>query len=352
LIVLQETPGSSKRRRTSGVDVTPFMTASSDTGRSASNQHPLNPEEVTTFQDGFLRKYENVLSALDVEATAQALARVRSSAPIYTGGALVSELEASIRTGIDHYLNACACTLVELGLVDEVHLGLAHEVAFGPGGRSSGGSLDYVLGRRSQGTLQPLRQVYLEAKKTNEISTLGIKNDKNLKLLAHLASGIDGLRMRSAESQKYCYVGAVFDGKSMLFGYTTKVKGTVHLFEPVITDVKEIVRHILYMIFISVSDSDNAVVSVTEEMTQNDDRGPSFGDSAKDDTDDEVSDDPTSSGGGAGPSPSANSDPPQYGGGKEKRTPLSVLRGPNDVPCSPLLLTRRGLSGTTGSCAL
>jgi len=29
------------------------------------NQHPLNPEEVTKFQDGFLRKYEKVLSALD-----------------------------------------------------------------------------------------------------------------------------------------------------------------------------------------------------------------------------------------------------------------------------------------------
>ena len=348
---LQETPESLKRRRTSGVDGTPFTAASSDTGKSASNQHPLHYNEVTEFQEGFLIKYRAVLSAFDAEATEAALARVHSST-IYTGRALVSDLEASIRTGIDHFLNACASTLVDLGFVEEAHLGLAHEVSFGPGGRSSGGSLDYVLGRRSQGTLQPLRQVYLEAKKANEISTLGIKNDKNLKLLAQLASGIDGLRMRSAESKKYCYVGAVFDGKSMLFGYTTKVKGTVHLFQHVITDVKEVVRHILYMIFISVSDSDNAVVGVTEEMTQNDDRGPSFGDSAKDDRDDEVSDDPTSSGGAGGPSPSANSDPPKYGGGKEKRTPLSVLRGPNDVPCSPLLLTRRVLSGTTGSFAL
>ena len=349
---LQETPESLKRRRTSGVDGTPFTAASSDAGKSASNQHPLNPEEVTKLQDAFLRKYEKVLSVLDAEATAQALARVRTSAPIYTGRALVSDLEASIRTGIDHFLNACASTLVDLGFVEEAHLGLAHEVSFGPGGRSSGGSLDYVLGLRSQGTLRRLRQVYLEAKKANEISTLGIKNDKNLKLLAQLASGIDGLRVPSGESKKYCYVGAVFDGKSMLFGYTTKVKGTVHLLDHVITDVEEIVKHILYMIFISVSDSDNAVVIVSEEMTEDDDRGPSFGDSAKDDRDDEVSDDPTSSGGAGGPSPSANSDPPKYGGGKEKRTPLSVLRGPNDVPCSPLLLTRRGLSGTTGSCAL
>ena len=335
------------------------MTASSDAGEFASNQHPLNLYKVTKFRKGFLRKYEKVLSALDVDATAQALDRVCSSAPIYTGDALVSELKASIRTGIDHYLNACASTLVALGFVDKAHFGLAHQVASGPGGRSSSGSLAYVLGLASQGNLRPLHQVYLEAKKANEISTLGIKNDKNLKLLAQLASGIDKLRKKSAESKKYCYVGAVFDGKSMLFGYTTKLKGTVHLLDHVITDVKEIVKHILYMIFASVSNSDDAIVSVTEEMTHDDDRGSSFGDSAKDDRDDEVSDDPTSSGGAASPSPSANSDPPKCGGAKEKRTPSSVLRWPKydvnqkpDVPCSPLLLTRRGLSALTGSYAL
>jgi hypothetical protein len=346
------TVSTPKKSKTAGVHSTPFTTTSSDTGKSASNQDPLSANEVTVFQDGFLKKYDAVLKALE-GAKALAVERVGASAPIYTGDALVSELEASVRTGIDHYLNACASILVELGLVDKAALGLAHEVSFRTGGRSSGGSLDYVLGLVSQGSLRPLRQVYLEAKKANEISTLGVRNDRNLRLLAQLASGIDGLRMRSDESGKYCYVGAVFDGKSMLFGYTTKVKGTVHLLQRVIIDPTEIVHHILYLIFISVSDSEDAIVTVTSEMTEHDDRGQPFGGSANYNID-EASDAPSSSGCADGASPAAKSDIPKRGGGGAtgKRAPLSVLRGPNDVPCSPLLLTRRGLSAINGSGAL